>query len=63
MFFINEKDAEGIYARQFDNLDMEYLEERCERLEVHEEFSMMKRRVERNMHTCMKAEKKIRKAF
>lgn len=57
------KDAEGIYARQFDNLDMAYLEERCERLEVYEEFSMMKRRVERNMHTYMKEEKKIRKAF
>ncbi|MHC1600298.1 MAG: hypothetical protein ACXQS5_05730 [Candidatus Methanospirareceae archaeon] len=53
------KDAEGVYARQFDNLDTAYLEERCERLEVHEEFFAMKSRVERNM----KEEKKIRKAF
>jgi len=44
------KDAEGIYARQFDNLDMAYLEERCEGLEVHEEFFAMKGRVERNIH-------------
>jgi hypothetical protein len=43
------KDAEGIYARQFDNLDMAYLEERCARLEVNEEFSSMKRRVERRI--------------
>jgi hypothetical protein len=43
------KDVEGIYARQFDNLDMAYLEERCERLEVYEEFLTMKRRVERRM--------------
>jgi DNA polymerase elongation subunit (family B) len=43
------KDAEGIYARQFDNLDMAYLEERCKRLEVYEEFLTMKRRVERTM--------------
>jgi len=43
------KDAEGIYARQFDNLEMAYLEERCERLEVYEEFLTMKRRVERRM--------------
>jgi len=43
------KDAEGIYVRQFDHLDMEYLEERCEGLEVYEEFLMMKKRVERRM--------------
>ena len=54
------KDAEGIYARQFDNLDMAYLEERCERLEVYEEFSTMKRRVERNMQ---EGEKKSEKHF
>lgn len=54
------KDAEGIYARQFDNLDTAYLEERCERLEVYEEFSTMKRRVERNMQ---EGEKKSEKHF
>jgi len=43
------KDAEGIYVRQFDNLDMAYLEERCKNLDVYEEFLVMKRRVERNM--------------
>jgi hypothetical protein len=43
------KDVEGIYARQFDNLEMAYLEGRCERLEVYEEFLTMKRRVERRM--------------
>ncbi len=40
------KDAEGIYVRQFDNMDMEYLAERCKRLDVLEEFSAMKIRVE-----------------
>ena len=44
------KDAEGMYARQFDNLDMVYLEERCKSLEVNEEFLMMKKRVERTLH-------------
>ena len=53
------KDAEGIYARQFDNLDMAYLEERCERLEVYEEFSTMKRRVERNLKEEKKNPKSI----
>ncbi|MDI6885988.1 MAG: hypothetical protein QMD22_06540 [archaeon] len=43
------KDAEGIYVRQFDNLDMGYLAERCKKLDVFEEFSAMKRRVERYM--------------
>ena len=43
------KDAEGIYARQFDNLDKAYLEARCERLEVYEEFLTMRKRVERMM--------------
>ncbi len=41
------KDAEGIYARQFENLDMAYLEERGEGLEVYEEFLTMKIRVEK----------------
>jgi len=44
------KDAEGIYARQFDNLDMAYLEKRCKKLGVYEEFLTMKRRVERNIN-------------
>lgn len=43
------KDAEGIYVRQFDNLDMEYLANRCKNVGVHEEFLAMKRRVERYM--------------
>ena len=43
------KDAEGIYARQFDNLDMAYLEERCKKLGVYDEFLTMKKRVERRM--------------
>jgi len=43
------KDAEGIYARQFGNLDMAYLEERCKRLGVYDEFLTMKKRVERRM--------------
>ena len=53
------KDAEGIYARQLDNLDMAYLEERCERLEVYEEFLTMKTRVERQI----REEEKTRKLF
>ena len=44
------KDAEGIYVRQFDNLDMAYLEKRCKKLGVYEEFLTMKRRVERNIN-------------
>lgn len=44
------KDAEGIYVRQFDNLDKAHLEESCKRLEVYEDFLAMKKRVERNMH-------------
>jgi len=43
------KDAEGIYVRQFDNLDMAYLEKRCKKLGVYEEFLTMKKRVERRM--------------
>jgi len=43
------KDAEGIYARQFENMDMAYLEERCKKIEVYEEFLTLKRRVERSM--------------
>jgi hypothetical protein len=43
------KDAEGIYVRQFDNLDMGYLTERCRKLDVLEDFSAMKRRAERYM--------------
>ena len=43
------KDVEGIYARQFENLDMAYLEERCKRLGVYDEFLTMKKRVERRM--------------
>ncbi len=43
------KDAEGIYARQFENLDMAYLEKRCKKLGVYEEFLTMKKRVERRM--------------
>ncbi len=42
-------EAEGIYVRQFDNLDMEYLVERCKKVGVYDEFSAMKRRVERYM--------------
>ena len=53
------KDAEGIYARQLDNLDMAHLEERCERLEVYEEFLTMKTRVERQI----REEEKTRKLF
>ncbi|MEA2076055.1 MAG: nucleotidyltransferase [Euryarchaeota archaeon] len=53
------KDVEGIYVRQFDNLDMAYLEERCERLGVYEEFSATKTRVERQI----REEEKIRKSF
>ncbi len=43
------KDAEGIYVRQFDNLDMEYLAERCKRSDVLEEFSAMKIRIEKHL--------------
>ena len=43
------KDAEGIYVRQFDDLDMAYLEKRCKELGVYEEFLTMKKRVERRM--------------
>ncbi|MBE0516894.1 MAG: nucleotidyl transferase AbiEii/AbiGii toxin family protein [Methanophagales archaeon] len=43
------KDAEGIYVRQFDNLETGYLTECCNNLDVLEEFSAMKRRVERYM--------------
>ncbi len=50
------KDAEGIYARQFDNLEMAYLEGRSKKIEVHEEFLTMKRRVERRMKEVEKCE-------
>lgn len=43
------KDADGIYARQFENMDMAYLEERCKKIEVYEELLTLKRRVERSM--------------
>ncbi len=43
------RDAEGIYVRQFGNLDMAYLEERCKKLEVYDDFLRMKERVERSM--------------
>jgi len=43
------KDAEGIYARQFDNLDMAYLTDRCNLLDVLDEFFTMRRRVENYM--------------
>ena len=44
------KDAEGIYARQLDNLDMAYLEGRCKSLGVYEELFALKKRVERAIH-------------
>jgi hypothetical protein len=53
------KDAEGIYVRQLDNLDMAYLEDRCEQLEVLDEFLTMKTRVERQI----REEEKNRKLF
>lgn len=40
------KDAEGIYVRQLESLDMEYLEEICRDMGVYEDFIKMKRRVE-----------------
>ncbi len=43
------KDAEGIYARQFDNLDTNYLTDRCKSLDVLDKFSTMRRRVENYM--------------
>ena len=43
------RDAEGIYVRQFDKLEMAYLEERCKKLEVYDDFLRMKERVERSM--------------
>ena len=43
------RDAEGIYVRQFGNLEMAYLEERCKKLEVYDDFLRMKARVERSM--------------
>ena len=43
------KDAEGIYARQFENLDMAYLEKWCKKLGVYDEFLTMKKRVEKRM--------------
>jgi hypothetical protein len=53
------KDAGGIYARQFDNLDMAYLEGRCKKLEVYEEFLTMKKRVERTLHEEGKKARKV----
>ena len=43
------RDAEGIYVRQLDKLEMAYLEERCKKLEVYDDFLRMKERVERSM--------------
>ncbi|KXB03208.1 hypothetical protein AKJ45_02220 [candidate division MSBL1 archaeon SCGC-AAA261F19] len=40
------KDAEGIYIRQHEKLDMEYLEETCKELGVGGEFKYLKKRVE-----------------
>ena len=41
------KDAEGIYARQLKNLDTKKLEQKCKKLGVYEEFTNMKKRVEK----------------
>jgi hypothetical protein len=44
------QDAGGIYVRQLDNLNMAYLDERCEKLGVYEELFALKKRVERAIH-------------
>jgi hypothetical protein len=43
------KDAEGIYARQLESLDMEYLEEICRNMGVYGDFIKMKEMVERHL--------------
>jgi len=43
------EDAESIYVRQKDDLDKEYLEERCEALGVIDELEDMKKEVEELM--------------
>jgi hypothetical protein len=43
------RDGEGIYVRQFGNLERAYLEERCKKLEVYDDFFRMKTRVKRSM--------------
>lgn len=43
------KDAEGIYARQLESLDMEYLEEICRDMGVYGDFIKMKEMVERHL--------------
>ncbi len=43
------EDAESIYVRQEDELDLEYLEERCEALGVKEELKEMEKEIEELM--------------
>lgn len=39
------KDAMGIYIRQLDNLDMDYLTKTCKQLKIYNDFLEMKKRV------------------
>lgn len=41
------KDAMGIYVRQLNNLDMDYLIKICKQLDVYNDFLEMKKRVEK----------------
>lgn len=41
------KDAMGIYVRQLNNLDMDYLIKTCKQLNVYNDFLEMKKRVEK----------------
>lgn len=41
------KDAEGIYVRQHGKLNLDYLKNRCRKLNVHDDFLALKERVEK----------------
>lgn len=43
------RDAEGIYVRQMNSLDKEYLEDICRKMGVHGDFLKMKNRVEKHL--------------
>jgi hypothetical protein len=48
------KDAEGLWVRQMGELDMKYLEERCQVLGVGDEFAEMTERVKRYLKDLKK---------
>ncbi|MDI6887886.1 MAG: hypothetical protein QMC98_04515 [Candidatus Thermoplasmatota archaeon] len=51
------KDAEGIYVRQKGKLDLDYLMERCRKLDVYDKFLALKKKVEKIENELSKSRK------